>query len=52
MKVEGYENYLVLPDGTVIGARGHVLKEDFNSTGYARVTLCKDGITKRCSYTD
>ena len=47
MKVIGYENYEVLEDGTVIGARGNVLKLDLNSTGYARVTLSKDGIAKR-----
>lgn len=47
MKVKGYENYQVLPNGVVIGARGKELKQDENSTGYKRITLCKDGITKR-----
>ena len=47
MIVKGYEKYEVFEDGTVIGARGNILKEDFNSTGYARITLCKEGITKR-----
>lgn len=47
MKVKGYENYEVKETGVVIGARGKVLKLDFNSTGYARVTLCKEGVTKR-----
>lgn len=47
MKVKGYENYTVTREGVVIGARGGVLKVDFNSTGYQRVTLCKEGKPKR-----
>lgn len=47
MEIKGYENYKVLSDGTVIGTRGKALKVDLNSTGYARITLCKDGVTKR-----
>lgn len=47
MKVKDYENYEVLEDGTVIGARGKPLKYDKNSTGYYRVTLCKDGVANR-----
>lgn len=47
MKVKDYPEYEVLEDGTVVGARGKPLKQDSNSTGYKRITLCKDGITKR-----
>jgi len=47
MEVEGYPSYKVLEDGTVIGARGRPLKQDENSTGYKRVTLSKNGVTKR-----
>lgn len=47
MKVKGYENYRVTAGGTVFGARGKVLKQDVNSTGYKRITLCKNGVTKR-----
>ncbi len=47
MEIKDYPNYQVLEDGTVIGARGRPLKFDTNSVGYRRVTLCKDGITKR-----
>lgn len=47
MKVKNYPEYEVLEDGTVIGARGNKLKVDQNSTGYERITLCRDGITKR-----
>lgn len=46
-EVNGYSNYSVSPEGFVIGARGNVLKVDLNKVGYERVTLCKDGITKR-----
>lgn len=48
MKVIGYENYEILENGTVIGARGKPLKVDLNSGGYERVTLSKDGIPQRC----
>lgn len=47
MKINGYENYQVFEDGVIVGARGKVLKVDTNSTGYYRVTLCKDGVAKR-----
>lgn len=47
MKVKDYPKYTVLPDGSVIGARGKKLKEDENSTGYKRVSLCKDGVVNR-----
>ncbi len=47
MKIKDYENYEVLENGTVIGARGKPLKTDKNSTGYHRITLCKGGIPKR-----
>ena len=43
MKISGYENYEVLENGIVIGARGYPLKRDLNSCGYERVTLSKDG---------
>ena len=47
MKVKGYDKYEVHKSGNVIGARGKRLKPDPNSTGYLRVTLCKEGVTKR-----
>lgn len=47
MKINGYPNYEVYEDGTVIGARGHPLKPDVNSTGYLRVTLSLNGQIKR-----
>lgn len=47
MKINNYENYEVLMDGVVIGARGRKLKVDLNSCGYERVTLSRDGITTR-----
>lgn len=47
MIVKGYENYQILEDGTVIGARGRPLKPDTNSTGHLRVSLCKNGIVER-----
>lgn len=43
MKINGYENYEILEDGTVIGARGDPLRPDSNSTGYLRVSLSKGG---------
>lgn len=43
----GFNNYLIFPDGKVIGPRGHYLKPDPNSTGYLRVTLSKRGETTR-----
>lgn len=45
--VKGFPNYLIFPDGRIIGARGKWLKTDPNSTGYLRVTLCKNGKTTR-----
>lgn len=45
--VNGYPAYTVSSDGVVIGARGKPLKPDLNSVGYQRITLCKDGKTKR-----
>lgn len=47
MNIIGYSNYQIHLNGTIIGARGTVLKPDENSTGYKRVTLCKEGKTKR-----
>jgi len=47
MNVRDYPLYQILEDGTVIGARGLPLKPDVNSTGYLRVTLCKEGIPRR-----
>ena len=45
--INNYPEYRIYEDGTVIGARGKELKTDLNSTGYKRVTLCKDGVVKR-----
>ena len=47
MEVTNYEDYKVLSNGQVIGTRGKVLKVDLNSVGYERVTLSKEGVTKR-----
>lgn len=47
MKVRDYPLYEIYEDGTVMGARGLPLKPDVNSTGYLRVSLCKDGRVKR-----
>jgi hypothetical protein len=47
MQIVDFPNYQVFEDGTVIGARGKVLKEDTNSTGYKRVSLCRDGKVSR-----
>ncbi len=47
MKIRDYPEYEVTEDGVVIGARGKALKPDINSTGYRRVSLCKNGIVKR-----
>src|SRR5690606_17912479 len=47
MEILNYPEYKIFEDGTVIGARGKELKQDVNSTGYKRVTLCKLGRTKR-----
>jgi len=46
-RVENYPKYLICENGAVVGARKKVLNTDPNSTGYLRVTLCKDGSTKR-----
>lgn len=45
--VKDFPNYKVREDGLVVGARGQPLKYDYNRTGYARVSLCKDGIVSR-----
>lgn len=48
MKIKNFENYRLLPCGTVIGARGKPLKPDLNSCGYKRVSLSKEGnVTRR-----
>ncbi len=47
MKIKDYPAYEIYEDGTVIGARGGVLKQDPNSTGYLRVSLCRNGVVKR-----
>lgn len=46
-QVKDYPNYFVSADGVVLGARGTVLSPDKNKSGYYRVTLSKDGRTKR-----
>lgn len=46
-EVQGYPNYLIGSDGTVIGARNNQLRVDLNKVGYERVSLCKDGVVKR-----
>jgi len=47
VQVKGYPKYQVSDQGYVVGARGNVLLVDKNSTGYSRVTLCRDGIPSR-----
>lgn len=47
VEVEGYPAYSISNLGYIIGARGKVLKEDTNSGGYKRITLCKNGIPYR-----
>ena len=48
MKIIGFETYQVTITGAIIGARGKELKYDPNSTGYLRVSLCKEGkVTRR-----
>lgn len=47
VEVNDYPAYQVSNLGYVVGARGKVLKEDTNSVGYKRITLCKDGIPYR-----
>ena len=46
-EVQGYPNYLIGSDGTVIGARNKKLCVDLNRVGYERVSLCKGGKVKR-----
>lgn len=46
-QVKDYPNYYILEDGTVIGARGNTLSPDKNKSGYCRVTISKEGKTKR-----
>ena len=46
-EIAEYPNYKVTRNGAIIGARSKILKPDVNSSGYLRVTLCRDGVTKR-----
>ena len=48
MRVKDYENYLVTEDGKTINtSTGRILKPDIIWDGYERVTLSKNGVTKR-----
>lgn len=48
MKIEGYENYEVRPNGEVVNTKtGKVLKPLKNTGGYLRVDLWKNGKKKR-----
>lgn len=47
-QIEDYPNYLVTEEGQVINSKtGRILKEDTNSCGYKRITVCKNNKTKR-----
>lgn len=46
-QIKDFPSYFVSEQGIIIGARGNELKVDYNKTGYARVSLCKDGIVTR-----
>lgn len=48
MEVVGFEVYTVTRQGEVVNSRtGRVLRQDSNRTGYKRVTMSVDGVTKR-----
>ena len=48
MNIKGFPNYEVTKQGKVINLiTGRTLKPDTNRTGYLRVTLSRDGKTKR-----
>lgn len=47
MKIKGYENYEVRPNGEVINTKsGKILKPQKNTRGYLQVGLSKDGTKK------
>jgi len=47
MEIEGYENYLIHPDGKVQNKKTkRYLKYGYDGGGYLQVKLCKDGIPK------
>lgn len=48
LTITDFENYLITSDGEVINKKtGRKLKSDLNNCGYKRVTLSKEGKTKR-----
>lgn len=47
IQINGYPNYKIAENGSIVGARGWLLKYDVNSVGYYRVTLSSKGEAKR-----
>jgi len=46
MEIEGYENYLIYPDGKVQNKKTKRYLKPGEHNGYLQVNLCKDGIYK------
>lgn len=47
-QIKDYPHYFVTKEGKVINSKsGRILKQDINSCGYARVTLCMNNKTKK-----
>ena len=48
MEIQGYDNYLIYPDGRVYSKKNDkFLKHHIGTTGYYYVSLCKDGKAKK-----
>ena len=48
MEIQGYENYLIYPEGRVYSKKNDkFLKHHIGTTGYYYVSLCKDGKAKK-----
>lgn len=46
MEIQGYENYLIYPDGRVYSKKNDKFLKPGNRHGYYHITLCKDGKPK------
>jgi hypothetical protein len=47
MELDGYENYIIYKDGKVFNKKyNRLLRQRIDSTGYYKVTLSKNGISK------
>ena len=46
MNINGFENYKIYSDGTVINKHNRTIKPQINNKGYSRVSLNKNGFTK------